>query len=237
MLASDRLLVQPALAELHTYYSQAGQAEREDQAAMVAAGHPAASTYRRLRRLFERLPVCSGHRARLFSYADRGERSQYRGPGMRLRWCRADALARFKAVYPGHRDWLAYIEAAGAAGWPDAAGALLDPGLWMVDTRSDALVADLAGLRLMGAHVSGVQPAPTQVSILLGRGPEAVAQLAALLRVLRRHHGRWLLPLGPVDAVGAKACRGARTTAQENALPAMSNARTRDPASAACLAL
>lgn len=189
------------LNELHRTYADYNQREPKDDRTMRDAGHPLSHHYHSLRSFFDRLRYACNSSARLFSYANVHERSEYWAPGLTLSWWpQGEAFSDFGHVYPAHSGWHAYIAAAAAADWPAGVEPGLDPGSWYVRTRIDTLHRDLLALRTHGLSVGeeGGRDC-AKLSIRLG-GPEpAPRQQARILSILRRHHRPWILARRTLD--------------------------------------
>lgn len=136
-----------ALLVQHKLYCDFNQKEDVDSAFMAANAHPETGAYKELREFFDSLKYACNSGARIFSWSNYCERTEYWKPTLEIGNApKTDALAKFYNISPSNNLWGDYLKASAQAGWPDDVAPKLYGGRWLIRTSSTAFAHDVVTL-------------------------------------------------------------------------------------------
>lgn len=186
----------------HSQYCDFNQTAPDDGAKMVAAGHPNATAYAKLRGFFDGLRYACNSRARFFSFNSLTENSEYWAPELKLAWSPSGPeFQEFRTICRADDNWDRYIVAVAASGWPTGAGPGIDGGSWLIKTKSEAFATELSLLRNSTTRPEGINVhfdfSAEQQCYRVGIHLHAEMTPAfnrKLLVLIRKHHKGYILP-------------------------------------------
>ena len=120
-----------SLTESNKVYAAWNQRESEADITMVDMGHPFAERYRKLRRYYDSLAICSDSRTRFIAFKDYTESAEYSAP--RLVVANAYNASNGFRCNLSSSEATKLLETAASKGWP---GAGIEPGAVCIRTPS-----------------------------------------------------------------------------------------------------